>query len=515
MNYIMVITWFPLALILWDKHLRGRKRCCRCASFGASKFLDGFGASFWRVFGPYLFIVGVHDVAKKQGGEVKSRRNSSIRYSRMNSMVVVGSGEKQQRNRQSTIHHADSVPIVSHMDESSNSNSNSNSNGHSNSNSNGNSLRPPGSSSSRVSHHALESARTEEDDDVNEKNGNEKKEEEEGEKEGEDDEEYGELRKVSMVPAAAASGAVVGAAAASSSNGDHEDHRGHGGEGKDEEKGFGLGEVKDEGNANNSMHESEFDMESQEEDDSSFDPSADIYSPVSELRYSEKVFFYCLMPCVVKARYCLILFFLALLATSIAFVTQLEPSQTVPALFAPNTNLGRFLTWQQSGFYEPGAYSLRQVDVAFGCDNVLGSTKVADVCGVCDGDCTTCAACDGSTGHTCETIPIADVCGVCGGSTTSASLCPNGPLTPLPTLVPGAPPSPQTLSPTTQAPTLQPTRLTSLPTVSPTPAPVPGMLATPAPVTSAPVTWAPVTLSPVVQGGERRRVLHVRVDATG
>jgi len=55
-----------------------------------------------------------------------------------------------------------------------------------------------------------------------------------------------------------------------------------------------------------------------------------------------------------------------------------------------------------------------------GCDGVIGSGKVIDVCGICGGNGTSCLGCDG--------IPFGktyDICGVCGGNGTSCwTKCP-------------------------------------------------------------------------------------------
>ena len=58
------------------------------------------------------------------------------------------------------------------------------------------------------------------------------------------------------------------------------------------------------------------------------------------------------------------------------------------------------------------------VDIC-GCDNVVGSRKALDVCGVCGGDGTECKGCDGIawSGKT------YDACGVCGGSATDVDEC--------------------------------------------------------------------------------------------
>ncbi|GMU03414.1 hypothetical protein KH5H1_75360 [Corallococcus caeni] len=55
-----------------------------------------------------------------------------------------------------------------------------------------------------------------------------------------------------------------------------------------------------------------------------------------------------------------------------------------------------------------------------GCDGVMGSNQQLDVCGVCGGDSSSCEGCDG--------IPWSgtayDACGVCGGDATGSSSCP-------------------------------------------------------------------------------------------
>lgn len=56
---------------------------------------------------------------------------------------------------------------------------------------------------------------------------------------------------------------------------------------------------------------------------------------------------------------------------------------------------------------------------AKGCDGVVGSGKVYDACGVCDGNGTSCAGCDN--------VPnsglVVDACGVCGGNNSTCAGC--------------------------------------------------------------------------------------------
>ena len=60
--------------------------------------------------------------------------------------------------------------------------------------------------------------------------------------------------------------------------------------------------------------------------------------------------------------------------------------------------------------------------VVFDCNGVAGGGAIEDICGVCDGDGTTCLDCEGVANGT----AVLDECGVCGGDGLSCIECPEG-----------------------------------------------------------------------------------------
>lgn len=165
-----------------------------------------------------------------------------------------------------------------------------------------------------------------------------------------------------------------------------------------------------------------------------------------------------------RARYVLIVLGALIFGLSILAAVTLTTSQKVPNLFPANTPLQNWLDYSVGNFFSTSSLS---VDLKYGCDNVLGSGKVRDKCGVCGGR-NECSGCDGVAGSFKEY----DRCGVCGGS----NACVGCDGVPFSGVTCGSPTPQASVAPTpspwwqTPPPTPEPIWTTAAPTPPPTPA---------------------------------------------
>ena len=148
-------------------------------------------------------------------------------------------------------------------------------------------------------------------------------------------------------------------------------------------------------------------------------------------------------PFLFKARYILLVFFIALTGFQIFSATRLTHRDEAPSFYDSDHHIHIYRTADK--LFSQGGHCINPDSSCapnfhekvnggvHGCDGKLFSQLDFDDCGVCDGDGTTCRGCDGISNSGKKFV-----CGVCGGSCPTAFPTPSAPPTsdPLQTFVP-------------------------------------------------------------------------------